>query len=263
MSGSWAKETGTIAQSTVDKDLRMLRACLNDSVRRRYVTGVLPFKIASPEFAPRDQWLTPGEVERMLVLCEKHLVAGTKKKVWTDRNHMRGFILISAVTGARKAAVLSLTWDQVYIPTSDDLPKGVPVYDFAKDAVEGKPYIDFGAGSGNKRRPVFPIGHSPALMRWLLFESSSGSEYVITRHGKPLADIKKGLAILLAEAKIKKDVTPHSLKHTAITWMVQAGVPFSTISDLTKTSEKILKKHYSHHRPDYHAELAVMPRLNG
>ncbi len=256
------KETGTVGQSTVDKDLRMLRACLNDAMRRRYIPAALPFKIASPDFAARDEWLTPGEVERMLDLCERRTVEGTKKTVWLDRNYLRGFILISAATGARKSAVLSLKWDQVYIPRPEDVPKGELVYNFATDTAGGRPYIDFGTAVGNKHRPTFPIGHSPALLRWLLFEADRESEYVITRHGKPLADVKKGLAALLADAGISKDVTPHSLKHTAITWMVQANVPFSTIADLTKTSEKILKKHYSHHRPDYHAQLAELPRLN-
>lgn len=172
-----------------------------------------------------------------------------------DREHLFAFITISVASAARKEAVLSLKWDQVHAPRPEDLPKGIKVLDLQTAKVGGNSYIDFGEGRGNKRRPKMLVGQNPALMSYLLWGGDRTQPYVITYKGRPLADIKKGFAELLKDCGIKKKVTPHSLKHTAITWLVQSGMELETISELTSTSVKILRGTYAHHRPDYQKAL--------
>ena len=45
-------------------------------------------------------------------------------------------------------------------------------------------------------------------------------------------------------------VSPHTLRHTSITWAAQAGVPFFEISTYFGASTKIVENVYAHHAPD-------------
>lgn len=153
---------------------------------------------------PRDEYLTRDEVQRMLDCCG------------AGREHIELFLLISTATGARKEAVLNLTWDQVHVGA---LKGGVQQ---SGKHVEGT-WMDFGAGSGNKRRPKISIPDNMRLWT-LLTMPRVHPEYVVTYRGQPITDVKKGFREFLAEAKIKKKVTPHSMKHKAITLMLQRGI---------------------------------------
>ena len=250
---------GTISRSTAQKDLRMLRTALNDALSRRFIPHEVKFRINVTAAASKDVWLKQAEVKRMLEECElRESVRGEDGKVidrHRDREHIYAFILISIATAARKEAVLSLKWDQVHISSPKDLPEDVKLMDPKTAKVNGKSYIDFGDGRANKRRPKMPVADNWSLMVYLAWGGNREQPYVISYRGQRVKDIKNGLAAVVKDAGIKKKVTPHTLKHTAITWMVQGGMDMTTISELTKTSEKILRSVYSHHRPDYHAEL--------
>lgn len=221
------KDTGTIAESTINKDLRMLRACLNDSAARRYIKVAVNFRNPASAGTPRDQWLTQAEVKRMLDVCEKseRITDETGKVVWRqrDREHLIAYMLVAVTTAARKEAILSLTWDQVHLPRPED-HKGKQVFDLDGTVNVGGAYIDFGEGRGNKRRPKFPVGRSSRLMLYLLHGGDRSQPYVITYKGKPIADVKKGIAEVAKEAGIKKKFSPHTFKHTAITWMMQSAM---------------------------------------
>jgi integrase len=42
------------------------------------------------------------------------------------------------------------------------------------------------------------------------------------------------------------DVTPHTLRHTAITWMLQAGVPIWEVSAFAGMTVKMIEDTYGH-----------------
>ena len=253
------KDTGTIAESTINKDLRMLRACLNDSAARRYIKTAVNFRNPASAGFGRDQWFTQAEVKRMLDVCEasERRTDETGKVIYRQRNreHLSAFILIAVTTAARKEAILSLKWDQVHLPRVQDHNERVFEWDGTVNV--GGAYIDFGEARGNKRRPKFPIKHSKGLMRYMLFGGDREQPYVISYKGERIADVKKGIAEVAKEAGIKKKITPHMFKHSAITWMMQSTMPLASIADLTKTSEKVLREYYGHHRPDYSVELGL------
>lgn len=266
---------GTIGPSTVDKDLRMLRAALNDSLARRYIPTQVKFRINVTPNSGRDVWLTREEIERMIKACQFEKVTEDKRGRTVvvarerDRSHLEAFIRIALATGARKEAILSLRWDQVYVNHSRE----APALDLKTGTVARGSYIDFGTGTGNKKRPKVPIGQNPGLMSLLLWsrdahsvewaegdlgegkEVNEGSEYVITYKGKRVADIKKGLAQIAKEAGVKKHVTPHVLKHTAITWFLMGGMQVETVAKLVNTSVKTLLSTYAHLVPEYEDEL--------
>lgn len=174
-----------VSDGTIGKELRLLRAAMNH-VRETYGTQCEPkFKIKVSDGLPREEYLTRNEVQQMLDCC-----------VDNSRDHIELFLLLSVATGARKEAVLSLTWDQVHIGA---LKGGKQK---AGEFAEGT-WIDFGKGSGNKRRPKIPIPGNFRLWT-LLTLPRVHKEFVITYHGEPIDDVKGGFANVLGEAKIKK-----------------------------------------------------------
>ncbi|WP_273283203.1 tyrosine-type recombinase/integrase [Pseudooceanicola atlanticus] len=275
---------GTASRNTACKDLRVLRAALMRARKNRYTAYPPDFSIVEGEPVRETKaWLTMEELERMIAACDPRPIIVNGKQIdrERDRSHIEAFLLIALATGARKEAILSLTWDQVYIPEAKlksvtEIPP-VPVHDAEGKLVMPKrsttraytdlpldyetgeigkgAYIDFGAGSGNKRRPAIPVGQNWRLMNYLLNGGDRSQPYVISYRGKPVKSLKKGLAEVAKEAGVKKPVSHHTMKRTAITHMVRAGVPFNVIAEAVNTTEDVLKKHYSMHRPDIEAAL--------
>ncbi|WP_209833804.1 hypothetical protein [Ruegeria sp. HKCCE3926] len=275
---------GKTSRNTACKDLRVLRAALTRARKNRYTSYPPDFSIKEGEPVRETKvWLTAEELERMIAACEPKPIFVNGKEVdrERDRSHLEAFLLIAYATGARKEAILSLTWDQVYIPEpvlkraseirgsvahdadgNAAIPRKSALLEYGNsplnyetgENVSGA-YIDFGAGSGNKRRPAIPIGQNWRLMNYLLFGGDREQPYVISYNGKPVKSLKKGLAEVAKEAGVKKPVSHHTMKRTAITHMVRAGVPFNIIAEAVNTTEDVLKKHYSMHRPDIEAAL--------
>lgn len=145
--------------------------------------------------------------------------------------HIKLFIHLTLVTGARKGAILQLTWDRV------DLEKG---------------RLDFNDPNRpitNKRRTLSPIEQAVVEM---LIEAKTFAEtnHVIEFNGKPLKDIKKGFALAAKKAGLT-GVTPHTLKHTAISWLAQAGSPIEHIAAMTATNANTVRRIYQKFAPEY------------
>ncbi|MDJ1008195.1 MAG: tyrosine-type recombinase/integrase [Paracoccaceae bacterium] len=275
---SFEGQYGETSRNTACKDLRVLRAALRRSKKNKYTSADPDFEIVEGD-PVRDTktWITMKEMERMIAACRPQpiYVNGIKTDRERDRTHIEGFLLIALASGARKEAILELTWDQVYIPETryevlesvpvppDERVKGGPKYREIRGAndpidretgrvLEGA-YIDFGAGRGKKRRPQIPVSQNPRLMEYLLHTGDRTQPYVISYKGKPVKSLKKGLAEVAKEAGIPKSVTHHTMKRTAITHMVRAGIPLEIIADAVNTTVAVLKKHYNMHRPDVEA----------
>jgi integrase len=58
--------------------------------------------------------------------------------------------------------------------------------------------------------------------------------------------------------KISEDwfVTPHTLRHTCATWLMQAGVPKWEAAGFLAMSMDTLERVYGHHHPDHYSEAA-------
>jgi integrase len=121
------------------------------------------------------------------------------------------FILLGLYTGRRKEAILSLRWPQV------DLDAGLIDFEIA------------GRKRTKKKRGKVPI--PPRLLPHLRRARKRGTDlgYVLHVNGERIGDIKKGFAAAWKRAGIE-GVCPHTLKHTAITWSMQAGTRRSELS---------------------------------
>lgn len=200
----------------------MLRAALNHAHREGRITRQIPVHLPDkPE--SKDRWLTRHEAARLL------LAALGEPKV---RLYLPLFILLGLKTGARKEAILSLRWSQI------DLEAG---------------RVDFnpiGRRRTSKRRSRTPI--PPSLLPHLKRARMRGSDigYVINREGRSLKDIKKSFAGACARAGLE-GVTPHTLRHTCATWLMQAGIDKWEAAGFLAMTLDTLERNYAHHHPDY------------
>ncbi len=207
---------------TIRRELGVLRASINHAFREGRLTR--PVSVRLPERPEaRDRWLTQSEA---LALYRASM---REPRV---RLHLPLFILIGLYTGQRKEAILSLRWAQV------DLHAGL---------------IDFntpGAKRTNKRRSRLPI--PPTLLRRLKRARKHGTElgYVVHENGRRLKDIKRGFSTACIRAGLA-GVTPHTLRHTCATWLMQRGVSIWEASGFLGMSRETLERVYGHHHPDF------------
>jgi integrase len=180
----------------------------------------------SPE--PRDRWLTRTEAARLI------RAARTPQA----RLYLPLFILIGLYTGRRKQAILGLRWPQV------DLDAQTISFEVA------------GRRRTNKRRGIIKI--PPRLLPHLRRARQRGSDlgYVLHAHGARIGDIKKGFAAACERAGVK-GASPHTLKHTAATWLMQGGTDPWQAAGFLSTSVETLLRVYGHHHPDYQHEAAT------
>ena len=82
-------------------------------------------------------------------------------------------------------------------------------------------------------------------------------EHFVEYNGKPVQSVKKAFRNVVKLAKIDtsiENVTPHTLRHTAATWLMQQGVDLWTAAGFLGMTVEVLERVYGHHHPDHLAE---------
>jgi len=211
---------------TVRRELGVLRAAINYAHRAGRITRVVAVELPErPE--SRDRWLTRAEAARLIRAAQTPQA----------RLYLPLFVLIGIYTGRRKEAILSLRWPQVNLDGR--------TINFEKE----------GRRRTNKKRGVIPI--PPRLLPHLRRARARGTElgFVLNVNGERIGDVKKGFASACRRAGLA-DVSPHTLKHTAATWLMQAGTDPWQAAGFLSTSVETLLGVYGHHHPDYQREAA-------
>ena len=70
--------------------------------------------------------------------------------------------------------------------------------------------------------------------------------------GARVGDVKRAFSKAVAEADVSP-CTPHTLKHTAITWALQNGASVWDAAGFFATSAETIEKVYGHHSPNFQA----------
>jgi integrase len=214
------------SKGTTRRELGVLRAAINYAHKSGRITR--PVAVELPERPePRDRWLTRTEAA--------HLIRAARTA--QARLYMPLFILLGLYTGRRKEAILSLRWPQV------DLEAGRIDFEVA------------GRRRTNKKRGIIQI--PPRLLPHLRRARKRGTDlgYVLHINGERIKDIKKGFAAACERAGLE-GVSPHTLRHTAATWLMQAGTDVWQASGFLSMSMETLQRVYGHHHPDYQREAA-------
>jgi hypothetical protein len=69
--------------------------------------------------------------------------------------------------------------------------------------------------------------------------------------------VKKGFKSAVELAQLAGNVTSHTLRHTAATWLIQRGVPVWEAAGFLGMSPEVLQETYGHHHPDHLRGAAV------
>ena len=225
----YAKQRG-VSDGTLRRELAVLRAAINSAVKSNRLTRTVPVWLPdAPE--PLDEWLTRREAAGLL---------RGARALPKARHHLPLMILVALYTARRKEAISALRWHQV------DLANGT---------------IDFrrrGEAETTKKRGKIRIhrkllGH---LRRVKARQNASDLDFVIQWGGRRARDIKKSFARAVQLSGIQKRVTPHTLKHTSISWMLQNSASIWDVADFAATSVRTIEKVYGHHCPS-HQERAL------
>lgn len=169
-----------------------------------------------PSPPPKERYLTKEEYKKLLKAIKHH--------------HLKLFTMLALSTAGRKTAVLELTWDRV---------------DFERRLIR--------LGKGDKTlkgRAIVPMTESLCTA---LLEAKEGAtcEYVIEYGGGKVTNVGKGFRTA-ADSIGMKDVTPHTLRHTAAVWMAESGVSMDEIAQfLGHTNPSITYKVYARFSPEY------------
>lgn len=209
--GAYGKSA--VKPATVRREIAALQAVLNfGSQKENMVRGKPTFKFEKPRDSdPRSVWLT-SEQERQILMA----LPNTSISVQI-------FTRLGLTYGARKSAMLDLTFG--------------PQIDFMRGM------IDFnvpGRITTRKRRAVVPMTQ---IIRDLLskrFEERGRDAHVMDR---ATPDHFKAFVTDLGF----EWVTPHVLKHSAVSLMRENGVELDEISRITETDIRTLEKVYLHH----------------
>jgi integrase len=206
------------------RDLEVLSAALRWWHKHREPLAVRPL-VMPPKPEPRDRWLTRSEAARLL---------------WAARHteYLKRFVLLGLHTGSRSGVILALEWDWI------DLERGI-MHRRARGQAEAP----------TKRTPPVRLGRKILgfLRRWKRQGSSEG--LIVTYRGRRVQEFR-GSWVTACEKAGLKGVSPHTLRHTRATWLMQAGVdPWEAAGHLGM-SLVTLQRTYGHHHADHQRRAA-------
>lgn len=212
-----ARAADGVAPATVRTELQALRAALKWAAGKKLIRDA-PVVELPPRPPPRDRWLTREEGARLLEHCRAH--------------HVRLFVSLALNTAARRGAILGLTWDRVDLKNRQ---------------------INFhepGRTKTRKGRARVPINDT-LLEDLKAAHAAMTSSSVIEYGGGAVAAVKHGFRLACERAGLV-GVTPHTLRHTAITWMMMAGVPIWEVAGIAGLSDmRQIDETYGHHTPGH------------
>ena len=210
--------------------MNTLNAALKKAEQKRLISYA-PSVLLPPKGIAKDRWLERDEADALMQAASPHV---------------QRFIRIALATGRQKGAILGLKWQPSPSNGWIDLEQGI-IHFLGRGEEETKKV------KGQVRMPEKLLAEIKA------WEQDGPS--VISFRGEPLADIKKGFGEAVRRAGLE-DVTPHTLKHTAVTWAFIEGMTMEQAVDYFATSRETLERVYRSYSPHAQKEAAaIMDRL--
>ena len=212
-------------QASARRYLETLRAAIGHWHREYGPLSSVPAVVLPPKAEPRERWLTRGEAARLLAASRR-------------TPHLARFVLLGLYTGSRSGTLLDLRWDWI------DLARGV--------MLRRAP----GSSESKKRTPPVRLGSRimAHLRRWRRMDGVA--KIVCHYNGQQVRKLRRSWDTAAARAGLGADVTPHTLRHTRATWLMQAGIdPWEAAGHLGMSLE-MLERTYGKHSPDFQKRAA-------
>lgn len=188
----------------------------------------LPTVTLPPAPHHREHWMTREQAARFL---------------WAARRkspHIVRFFIIGWYTGTRRSKICGLRWSMVDLKTGimQRRPPGVP---------EAK----------NKKAPPVRMGKRlmAHLKRWKKMDGK-GADFIITYQGKRVNRPTRIWDETRKAAKLPAYITPHILRHTRATNMMQQRKDPWEAAKALGMSLDMLTNVYGHHHPDWQKDVS-------
>jgi integrase len=225
-----------IKPSTARRELVVLGAALRWCWNEHKIDRPVPVWLPD-QAEPRERHLTRSEVAALLAGALGWDRNGVRYRAKINR-HLARFILVAVFTGTRHDAILKLQWIRNTAGGWIDLTSGI-LYRRGAESIDSK-----------KRRPPAPI--PPHLMPHLLRWRRLSRRYVIEYAGRPIrSQERRAWQTARQLAGLGSDVTPHILRHTCATWLLQLGVSVYDVAGILGTTEDVIRRTYGHHAHDH------------
>lgn len=233
-----------ISLQTARADLVTLNAAIQWCWENQRLTRPVAVKLPAMG-ASRERHLTRIEAAALLAAALGFYRTGrssvrTRRTIWRWRRdparinrHLARFILIGLYTGTRHSAIRSLQWMSNVSGGWFDLDAGI-LYRRPQRAVDTR-----------KRRPPLPVPSRllPHVRRW----ARLGGRHAIEWRGEPIGPLRTSWEGARELAYLGPDVTPHILRHTFATWLLQGGRSTFEVAGALGCSEEVVRETYGHH----------------
>lgn len=234
-------------QSMARRQLETLRAAVN-YFHKEYGLDPVPAFTLPTKHTARTRWLTRSEAAALLYAALGWRVDedGIVSRIPPEQRspHLCRFILIGLYTGTRSGAILALKW----LPSIDS------------GWIDLEAVVLHRSGSGQrqtkKRQPpaAIPARLLAHLRRWKRIDGNM--RHVVNWNGSSVQSIKKAFRSARKNANISNDVTPHTLRHSCATWLMQAGVEVWQAAGFLGMTAEMLERTYGHHHAAFQKEAA-------
>lgn len=234
-----------VAEPTVRQELSTILTAwrLASTARPRVTALPVPHFDLPAASDPHEIFMTRAEAEKLIEAAR------------TD--YMRLFVRLGLATAGRHEAILQLTWDRVNLETGVidlrrnivDLPAGGAERDARGRKIRAP-----------RQKPRAQVRVEGVVLDELhLARQSAVTPYVIEYRGQSIGRVHKGFAAVVKDAGLDdRGITPHIMRHTAITWLMQAGADIYQVAGFAGHKDiKMILQRYGHHHPDYQSGLAA------
>lgn len=213
---TWAKNRGAAA-GTILRDVGVLRAAMSWGVEHKWLTKAHMPTISNPVPTPPSRNITLTRPDA------RALLQGVQEA------HIRVFVMLGLHTLARTGAILEAQWPQVNWQ---------------------RRLLDYGEGHGNKRRVIVPLNEE-IFATLEAAHRLACSPYVVEWRGGPVSSVRTGFEAARERAGLPETITPHILRHSGASWLVEDGVDIEEVAALMGDSVEVVRRHYAHLSPNY------------
>jgi len=242
----YAAQRSTLAAAR--RELEDLRAAIihhrREGLHDRIVSVVLPERSE-----PRERFLTREEAAALILHAWRFReVQKGHETGRRSRRHVARFMLVASYMGSRAAVICGASIEP-------KRPAGKPWVDLSTGVFYGRPV---GQKATKKRRQLVrvPARLLAHLRRW----QARGQRYAVEWGGDPVGRVTKAHNAIVAAVGLGPDVTPHTWRHTAVTWTMQKGADLWQTADFFGMTVEVLERVYGHHHPSHSA--GVLAAIN-
>lgn len=227
------------SDSMARRELEDLRAAIRHYHKRGFLDRTIAITLPDKSES-RERWLTRDEAARLIRAAWRY--REVQKGVETERHsrrHVARFILVGLYTGTRSGAICGAALTPAIGRGWVDLDAGL----FYRKAM--------GDRQTKKRQPTIRIPDRllAHMRRWRA--KGISTKAVIEWEGRGVASVRKAFGRAAKTAGLD-GVSPHVLRHTAVSWAMQNGADLYKAADFFGMTVEVLTRVYGHLHPDHH-----------